>query len=311
MGSGRVLVVASWGFPPAWFKFRYYLRFDHVGLRESLGGLDGFSCSSCSSTLVIVSALKAAGFRCDSLIFGTDSVINPSSVDGGASLRKCAIEQYRSWLDSLWRECECCSGAPEGFVIHVLPGVGKYFGWRFGGTLDYLFNSVYTVVLSKLLSGGYNWVVLDLTHGINFQAITTLYATVAASVTTDLEDRLVLVNSEPAVGGRERCIEFSKGRGGTEVTESLSVIDVSRLQEVIKLVRYIKNLLTLNPSAQLARATKEVRRIKELSEAVIPIQEYVLALTNALAGPTFPNAYCLDSEEFRVSDKVLSNPCID
>ena len=175
---GRVLLVAAWGYPPAWYEYEYVVSFSHPAFR----GVSGFRCRSCSSTLAIACALVSRGWDVDALIFGMDTVVDPSSAE---DLRKEAEKKFREWFEALLEQCDKCRDlglVGKSFAdIVVLPGKGRFYGWEFRGSVAHLFNKAFAYVLNKL-GKGYSFVVLDLTHGLNFQLVTILYATVAATI---------------------------------------------------------------------------------------------------------------------------------
>lgn len=81
----------------------------------------------------------------------------------------------------------------------------------------------------------YRWLFLDLSHGLNYLLVAVLYATIANAIVFDMESRLIVINSEPAVAGGAKCVS---GRDmGSEIQkysiELLNMLDVSRLQKII------------------------------------------------------------------------------
>jgi len=221
----KVLVVATWGYPPSWKECVYRVKITHKGFRSFLRGagisedlLNEFKLTSCCSTIAALTLLsKSKSLETHAIIFGSDSIINPSTVKDGHELREEVREKYRKWFNELVRtsveeidgEARPAQGITEPEFV-ILPGVGNYYGWRFEGSVDHLFLKAYHAILRKLSSDEYNYVAIDLTHGINFQTISVLYALIAASLTLDKEGKLVLLNSEPALLSTKPCIKVER-----------------------------------------------------------------------------------------------------
>jgi len=295
--SNKILIISSWGFPPAWFSYKYKVSIDHPLFKD----ISHFECTSCCSTLVLVSALRKLDFDTKTIIFGLDSVANPSN----GNPRKLAKDLYTSWLKVLVTKCSCC-GDLGPIEIEVLPGIGKFYGWSFKGSVDHLFNMAFNKLVTELNSTKYNWIFLDITHGINFQTIAILHAVVASVVLLDVERRLIVMNSEPAQGGEVKCIRYTKNK---TLPKELSIIDVSRLQRVVYFIRLLRALKTLDTSG-IGLALKELKHlnkelVKYLKNNIIP---FFKLLRNGIVAVTFASA-CIDME-----DKMrcpIINICID
>jgi len=299
-----ILVVAAWGYPPQWWRYRYRIRVDH---RELAGRL--IEGESCSSTLVVVSYLRSLGrFEVDTIVFGLDTVADPASA--GEGLREVAAKLYREWLGELIATCDVCSGmSVNAFDVEVLPGVGAFYGYRFGGSAVHLFNKAFVHVVEKLRGNKYSFIVLDLTHGINYQAVAVLYATVAAAIAAgmekglDLERRLIMLNSEPAAGGQNKCIKQDQRQPSPPST--LNVLDVTELQRAMGFIRVLHSVrsLAVKPLETVLREELKRRKGAEgrgrspegasgleaiLRDRLIP---FFKLLGNCAFGPTYGEAY--------------------
>lgn len=302
----NILLIAAWGYPPAWSKYRYVINMKNQAFRS----LPKFECESCSSTLAIAKYLTSAGHDVQMLIFGLDTVVDPSELGEGEGLRKHAEKSYRDWFKELARQCGWGGGNPETVM---LPGRGRYYGWEFGGSVAHLFNKVFIHVLNKLYEdrdGGsnYSFIILDLTHGINFQLVTVLYAVIAAAILKSrgdgrsLEDSVLILNSEPATGKGEKCI---KVQPKSFTTKELGIIDVTDLQKAVKFIRALAFLKGL--------ATKHVERLLEGPQEVIEtlrnkLIPFFKLLGNGAYGPTYVNAFL---ESGGREDPVGINPCTE
>jgi len=300
-----VLVVAAWGFPPSWSRYHYRIRIDHPGLAGQ--PLEG---ESCSSTLVVVSYLRSLGrFEVSTMVFGLDTVVDPTIV--GEKLRDAAAEHYRRWLDELIKTCEVCSSIDASmFDVVILPGVGAFYGYRFNGSIVHLFNKAFIHIVERLNSKRYGFIVLDLTHGINYQAVAVLYATVAgviaAGMERNLERRLIIMNSEPAAGGRDRCIKQDQ-RQPPSPPNVLNVLDVTELQRAVSFIRVLYSVRSFAVKPLETVLREELKRRSGTGqpergarsggasgfEAVLEgrLIPFFKLLGNCVFGPTYGEAY--------------------
>ncbi len=325
----KVLVVAAWGYPPAWSRCVYRVNITHkrfrdflikgVGISEDL--LSKFKLESCCSTIAILALLsKSKNLEAHTIIFGLDSVINPSSLEDRSKLREVAREKYRVWFDELARESTKKGDTEQSHMKRekevefvILPGVGNYYGWRFEGSVDHLFLKAYHAILRRLSSDDYKYVAIDLTHGINFQTISVLYALIAASLTLGKEEELVLLNSEPALAKADRCIKEKKTpkeRTRREpIPPQLSILDVTKLQSIIKLIRIFRNVTSLNPLVLSDIERELAGESKDVLEKIEKLIRFTNLLANGVVALTYPNTYCIENGELRPLGKFL-NPCI-
>lgn len=289
MDRDKILVVATWGLPSSWARFKYVVEIDHPAFKD-VGRLE---CETKCSTLAIWAYLSRK-FDVDILIFGTDTIIDPR--DSG-DLRKTSHETYRKYLEQFLGDCNCCRDlAGTGNVeIDILPGIGHYYGWRFQASVDNVYNQAFYKIFQKLSNARYKWIVVDLTHGINYMMLTVLYATIANAIVHGLEenDRVVLLNSEPArprVQGRNSTIS---GPSGWQDAQHLAILDVRRLQVAIRLIRSLAQLKKLSFTSLDKTILKELSRVDEslyntLNKKTLP---FFTLLGNAIIALTFTGSY--------------------
>jgi len=191
--------------------------------------------------------------------------------------------------------------------VVVLPGVGNYYGWKFEGGVDHLFNKAFHAILRKITEHErkYSFIVLDLTHGVNFQTISVLYATIAATVTSGIENRVILLNSEP-IGTRRKKSNPSNQQNESSA-DDLNILDVTRLQEIIRLIRTLRNVTELNPLNR--RVIKELKEMRSPNNgALTKILRLTSLLSNNIIALTYPNTYCLERGKERAIG-LENNPC--
>ncbi|MGC9051943.1 CRISPR-associated CARF protein Csx1 [Pyrobaculum sp.] len=264
----RFLLIAPWGNPPQWRKAKYRVEVKHPALRIEAEDVEG-----CSSTAALAKQLGKTG-DVDVLIFGMDTAIPPA--DQG--IRKAVEEKYREWAKTL---------GVEGDVVS-LPGIGLYHGWRFKATALHIFNKALHAILQKAEKSKPSFIVVDLTHGVNYQTVAVLYAAVAASVLLDLEGRTIIYNSEPYPPDHitENCIKEERQKQVKKELPSLAVLDVTELQSVIRAIRQLSALKSLAPS--------RIDTPREMPQELCPRFEKVVTsymlLASGAAALLFPNA---------------------
>ncbi|MEM1646484.1 MAG: TM1812 family CRISPR-associated protein, partial [Ignisphaera sp.] len=286
-----------------WTKYRYKIKIDHqahIDLGES-------ECESCCTTIVLVHHLVKK-YDVKAIVFGADTVVDPSTTN---DIRSEAQSLYEEWLNQLLNveNCSCCDSmnkkspnekTSRDIEISVLPGIGYYYGWHFKASIDNVFVQAFTKIFCELQSGNYKWIFLDLSHGLNYLLVAVLYATVANAVLFGMEDRLILVNSEPARASNKRCIKMSGTREVRDMRkdeiESLGILDVSRLQVAVNLIRSSIALKYFQP-LQLGAILKELekRYLQKKPKVLSKGLKFFKLLSNTIVGPTFINSYTIDS----------------
>ena len=312
----KALVIAPWGYPPQWKRVSYNVRITHKGF----GTIEISKCTTCSSTLALVSAINKLTSKFNEirvLVLGLDTAVQPEDREDGIKFRERVRRTYEEWLRNLLNDCRvhgCCEGVSEElFVIDVLPGIGVFNGWRYLARIDDLFVKTFLRVrdeFSKLGDGA--WVFIDITHGINYQTVSVMYASLAA-VICELGVRgltkTFILNSEPAIGG-EPCIKISGGGAASQATNELNILDVTRLHTMLNFIYGIISLSRLEYSI-IEEGVRELRKYQEddaqrlaerLSREVLPA---IKALRLGAAVPVFAGSkYDLGNYDLRI---CLSN----
>ncbi|AET32466.1 CRISPR-associated CARF protein Csx1 [Pyrobaculum ferrireducens] len=265
----RFLLIAPWGNPPQWRKAKYRVEVKHPALRIEAEDVEG-----CSSTAALAQQLRKAR-DVDVLIFGMDTAIPPAD----QVLRKAVEEKYREWAEKLDVKADVVS----------LPGIGLYHGWHFKATALHIFNKTLHAILQKAEEKSRpSFIVVDLTHGVNYQTVAVLYAAVAASVLLDLEGRTIIYNSEPYPPDHitENCIKEERQKQVKKELPSLAVLDVTELQSVIRAIRQLSALKSLAPS--------RIDTPREMPQELCPRFEKVVTsymlLASGAAALLFPHA---------------------
>ncbi|MEM2017202.1 MAG: TM1812 family CRISPR-associated protein [Nitrososphaerota archaeon] len=288
-----VIILSVWGYPPQWTKYKYTVEIDHPAHRD----LGKSTCISCCTTITLAYHL-AKKYKVKTVVFGVDTVIDPSATK---DIRYKALSSYKNWLKKLLDQdnCSCCNEISRPSIdISVLPGIGHYYGWHFKASVDNAFVQAFRKIFAELSRTNYSWVFLDLSHGLNYLLTAVLYATVANAVLFNLENRLMIMNSEPARDNSKRCIVTREKYIQREFSKSLNMLDVSRLQVAVNLVRNLIALKYFQP-IQLREILKE---LEEKSSQIIPELEelekalpFFKLLSNTIVGPTFTNSYTIDN----------------
>lgn len=274
MGGGSVLIAAAWGYPPGWRKAKYIMEpLQHPPFK----GENLVECTSCSSTLALIRFFREKGWNVKTVIFGTDTALNPAGFTDGEEFRKSVKKRYIEWFRGL-AETSNCSAESEVEVV-VLPGIGRHWGSQFKGALLAVFNEAFHALLK---AGKPTFFVVDLTHGINFQTVAVLYAAVAAAVIWKKERDLLILNSDPYPAGVKvgQCVSGEKAEESAEVPE-LFLNDVSELQRAVRNIRQI---------AALRRFQVPELEDLDLTGELGQLLAYICLLANGAAGLAFSGA---------------------
>ncbi len=283
MGRGSVLVAAAWGYPPGWRKAKYRVEppqhpaFKRENLVERTSHSSTVECTSCSSTLALIRFFRENGWDVKTLIFGVDTALNPARFADGREFRKSVKEQYLKWFRGLAETSDCL--AESEVEVVVLPGIGRHWGRQFKGALLAVFNEAFHALLK---AGKPTFLVVDLTHGINFQTVAVLYAAVAAAVIWKKERDLLILNSDPYPAGVRvgQCVSGEKAEESAGMPE-LSLNDVSELQRAVRNIRQI---------AALRRFQMPELDDLDLTGELGQLLAYICILANGAAGLAFSGA---------------------
>ncbi len=313
----KALIIAPWGYPPQWRRVPYNVKVYHKGF----GTIEISKCVTCSSTLALTSAINKSSdvfSQVKVLVLGLDTAIQPEDQEDGRGFRGRVREVYEKWLRVLLSDCKehgCCEGVSEElFSINVLPGIGTFNGWKYLARIDDLFVKTFLKVRDELSRlGSSTWVFIDITHGINYQTISVMYASLAAVIyklgVNGLAKTFIL-NSEPALGG-ESCIKVGSGGGANpQVINELNILDVTRLHVILNFIPGITSLGRLEYLG-IEEGIKELKKyhegeaqefVKELSKKVLPA---IKALRLGVVVPIFTGSkYNLSDYDLRICSAI-------
>ena len=302
----NVIIVAPWGYPPQWQKSRYSVSLDDRGIL-----IKDFECQTCSSTISLAAALRE---RADIdlrkiIIIGLDTVLSPKESPDGKSHRDKVKMWFRDVISELIdrKNCNCCDFLTEDlFDVIIVPGIGTFYGYTFKGSVNHIFLRVFSEIARYLDDLIHVDVFLDTTHGVNYQVIATLYATIAAIVSSDpelkIENRLFIMNSEPFPQGvkTSRCIQPlnlpTKPQNLRSIQTSeisqlpfLGIQNFSELHNAIRALRAITNLSMLD-ERPLKRFLSIIKRKSELEEQLNRLTQFFKYLRLGLAGLVYPHS---------------------
>ncbi len=142
----------------------------------------------------MATCLSRVDFDVSTLVFGVDTVVDPSTAE---DVRQWARELYDQWFRELaeLRNCTCCRDLALGSVRIEIPlGVDRYYGWRFEASIDSVFNYAFHTIVNELEKCSYRWVFLDLTHGVSYLLISVLYAALASAILLRYGGGVIMVN---------------------------------------------------------------------------------------------------------------------
>lgn len=252
---------------------------EHPSFRD----MQQLRCSSCSSTLALAEFFRRGGHDVEVLVLGVDTAETPREGESGLDFRRRVEERYRAWADELLKRTGCASAELKIDAV-ALPGIGTYGGWRFRGTPMAVFNSALSAIVRRERP---SFIALDLSHGVNYQAVSALYAATAAAVIWG-KTQLLVFNSDPYPPGvrSPRCLEAAAGgQAASQSVPELDLNDVSGLHEVVSSVMQV---------AQLRRLQVSTDVVKTLGNALGPELErlvrHVCALMNGAAALAWEGA---------------------
>ena len=280
MRGGSILIVATWGYPPTWRRAKYTVKINHPAFRNT----KPVECTSCSTTVALASYF-AGGWDVNVLIFGVDTASAPRQEEDGTEFRERIRRQYEEWRETLVKKSEGCPAETLGKVkwaVEVLPGLGTYYRRQFLGSPLLLFNAAVASIVKKIEEVNPSFLVVDLSHGINFQLISVLYAAVAAAIIKQREDRFLLFNSDPYPPDHqsETCIR-PESTARVQEEPSLNLNEVTELQRVVGRIRQITALRRLQ-MPELEKGDQD--------ETLRQLLTYICALANGAATPCFKGA---------------------
>ncbi len=311
MSAGvRVFVVASWGDPRRWDEVGYRLSvggLEHPGLRRVLGeAARELECRSRSSTVSLLCLLSRGGLEVHGVVFGLDTVASASS----QNIRDDASKVYADRLEEFVDRSSCCEGIKEELRkkidVVVTPGVGTYGGLSYRGSPTHIFTQAFMEIYKRLASVDPAFLVVDITHGINYQTTAILYAAMTSAIVAGKERNLVIFNSEPPspsakpqrIGESSQPAQLSTGQPGPQATsqqasnpQSLGILDVTLLSNALRFAMAARDILLFR-SRSISELSREatVKGSGRVAEALVSLETFTRLLENAAVALTFPGA---------------------
>lgn len=330
----RVLVVASWGDPRRWDEVSYRLSvggLEHPGLKSILGKVAGEpDCRSRSSTVSLLCLLSRVGLEVHGVVFGLDTVASASS----QNIRDDASKVYADRLEEFVDRSSCCEGIKEELRkkidVVVTPGVGTYGGLSYRGSPTHIFTQAFLEIYNRLASVDPAFLVVDITHGINYQTTAILYAAMTSAIVAGKERNLVIFNSEPPspsakpqrIGESSQPMQLGTGQPGPQATsqqasnpQSLGILDVTLLSNALRFAMAARDILLFR-SKSISELSREatVNGSGRVAEALVSLETFTRLLENAAVALTFPGAVDEKGERLGYSlcsilESFTSDPC--
>uniref|UniRef100_A0A7C1CFS0 TIGR01897 family CRISPR-associated protein n=1 Tax=Thermofilum adornatum TaxID=1365176 RepID=A0A7C1CFS0_9CREN len=332
----KVLVVASWGDPRRWDEVSYRLpveSLEHPGLRKVLGeGARELECSSRSSTVSLLCLLSSAGLEVHGVVFGLDTVASASS----QNIRNDALNVYANSLEEFVKGSTCCEEIKEEIKkkkwidVVVTPGVGTYGGLSYRGSPTHIFTQAFMKIYKRLASDDPAFLVVDITHGINYQTTAILYAAMTSAIVAGKERNLVIFNSEPPSPSTKpqktdkspQPAQLSTGQLDPQATsqqasnpQSLGILDVTLLSNALRFAMAARDILLFR-SKSISELSREatVKGSGRVAEALVSLETFTRLLENAAVALTFPGALDEKGERLGYSlcsilESFTSDPC--
>lgn len=213
----RKLIIATWGNFYSWSVQNYYFEGIKTEGRTSLSAL--VKKYPDAHVLIFVPDTVYAGGVGRNGCFPSDRISSlPSSY---AELVESVKSNTESWILKCSSSSELVKALEEEkrIDIEVVPSIGAYkydevnYDFKLKGTSPAFFYSSWLsgILLEKLIKGGFEEIVVDLTHGVNYiplSTVSTLEAVLSSiCVALNKKKRLKIVESEP-VSGKEQLEIF-------------------------------------------------------------------------------------------------------
>jgi CRISPR-associated protein Csx1 len=330
--KSKVLVVASWGDPRRWDEVSYRLSvesLEHPGLRKVLGeGARELECRSRSSTVSLLCLLSSAGLDVHGVVFGLDTVASASS----QNIRDDALNVYDNSLEEFVKGSTCCEEIKEKIKerieVVVTPGVGTYGGLSYRGSPTHIFTQAFMEIY-KRLADDHTFLVVDITHGINYQTTAILYAAMTSAIVAGKEKNLVIFNSEPpspptkpqrtdkspqpAQLGSVQPVPQATSQQASN-PQSLGILDVTLLSNALQFAMAARDILLFRSKSISELRKASVKGSKRVAEALVSLETFTRLLENAAVALTFPGALDENGERLGYSlcsflESFTSDPC--
>jgi CRISPR-associated protein Csx1 len=312
MGSKpRALVIGVWGDPSRWSQVNYKISIpslSHEGIKrlaQRIYGNSSWGIVTHSTTLALTCFFK--GFAdVKTIIFGLDSLADLNdSTCLTTGVRECAARRYEDFLNKFINSIDkgmCGIDSYKQFIeIVVTPARGSFHGYRFSGSPTHVFNKAFAKIMSAMEEFSPSFVILDVTHGINYQTISIQYATLAAlQLTNKLNTirgksggttHLVIMNSEPIPPPKVSHQDVKKVRHVEEVQQmlyELNILDVSEIANALDFINTLTNALSFRLTQTTISIEEELGR--EVKEALQRLLMFVKLVENSAIGITYPGS---------------------
>ena len=294
--------------PTAWKLSQYNidLRLFDIGPKER-------NVKACNSTIAFIASIleEVPDVNIKNIIIVPDTLKNPENIESGDKLRIKLGEYIRDALHVLTREEHCykCVNlkVEKIFKIVLVPGTGTYYDYKFMGNVEQIFIKImYSIIKSIKEIGGEKGpkIIVDISHGLNYLTLITVYATIAAILSTspNLEENLLIINSEafpPNIKGK-RCLKGKRIdlREDIEIPD-LNILDFSKMQTVIKIIRSLNSLWYLDERPLEMILDEKILKSGELGfgKNLQDLINFVKAIRLGLIGLIIPNTKIFDPSQ--------------
>jgi CRISPR-associated protein Csx1 len=313
----RVLVIGIWGDPSRWSQVEYRIHIPSISvtgiqsIAKDVYGGDEWSISTHSTTLALACFFKSFAdvkiviFGLDSLADLGDPICRTSEGIKGADVRECARKRYEFFLERFVNSIDrdvCKLDNYEQFIeVVVAPARGSFYGYRFSGSPVHIFNKAFIKILNVVEEFNPRFVVLDVTHGVNYQTISVQYAALAVNQLVNALNKLkgrhqislVIMNSEPIPSPQPRSSMDVGSREGSEKrlqdpVPQLKILDVSEIAATLEFVNNLRSVLSFRlPSS---RVIIEKGFPEEAREVLQKLVAFIKIIESSAVSLTYPGS---------------------
>jgi CRISPR-associated protein Csx1 len=307
MSSGsktpKALVIGVWGDPSRWEGVEYRISIPSISnknvthLAQKRYGVSEWGIKTRSSTLALTCFFS--GFaETRTIIIGLDSLADlssPSCRDVG--IRSCAESRYREFIRKFIAEMDkstCDLSSYENFIdLIMVPARGTFRGYTFRGSPIHIFNKVFIKVMNVVEELKPRFIVLDVTHGINYQTIASHYAVLGVvklvnalrRVRREKEASLIILNSEPIPPPKQKEIKQEEATKTVD-TPQLSILDVSEIENALNFINDLSSIISFRLPVSGSLPEGEGGE----GIALQKLAKFVFLVESGAAGLTFPGA---------------------
>ena len=262
VGKGpKALIIGVWGDPSRWNEVEYRISIQSMSnksvahLAQKRYGASEWVIKTRSSTLALTCFFS--GFaETRTIIIGLDSLADlssPSCRDRG--VRSCAEDRYREFIRKFIAEIDksvCDLSGYESLIdLIMVPARGSFRGYAFRGSPIHIFNKVFINVVKVVEEFKPGFIVLDVTHGINYQTIASHYAVLGVvklvnalrRIRREKETSLIILNSEPVPPAKQKEVKQVETAKPVEIPQ-LSILDVSELENALNFINDLSSIIS-------------------------------------------------------------------